>query len=250
MLEPQDTINYRRDMTNKIPPLTRDGEPRAFFGRRVGKPLHGRQLTLVETLLPRLAVTLPEDGRLDPGTLFGFAPDGVELEIGYGGGEHLARVAGERPRTGFIGAEVFSNGIGKMLEKIDADGLENVRLYADDALKLLQALPDAALGGVHLLYPDPWPKTRHHKRRFISPTTLAELARTLRPGGFFRFATDIEDYADWGLAHVLRTPGFSWDHGAPASWHTPYAGWQATRYEQKARKQGRLRSWYFTFLRR
>ena len=172
------------------------------------------------------------------------------LEIGYGGGEHLARQAEEHPDTGFVGAEVFSGGIGKMLEKIEEAGLSNIRLYHR---RCAQAFAEAA-GRAHspasyLLYPDPWPKTRHHKRRFISPLTLGELARTLRPGGFFRFATDIETYADWGLAHILRLPDFSWDHGAPGSWHEPYPGWQPTRYEEKARLEGRLKSWYFTFVR-
>ena len=206
---------------SKQPPLTVSGEPRAFFGRRVGKPLHGKQAELFETLLPRLAVDLPERGTLAPAALFDFAPDRIVLEIGYGGGEHLARQAEENRQTGYIGAEVFANSIGKMLEKIGEDALGNIRLFADDALKLLQVLPDGALDGVYLLYPDPWPKTRHHKRRFVSPTTMAELARTIRPGGLFRFATDIEDYANWTLAHVVRIKGFDWVHGAPGTWHHP-----------------------------
>lgn len=234
---------------SKHPPLTLDGKPRAFFGRRIGKPLHGRQLTLVEELLPKLEIVVPADGSLDPARLFSVAPTELVLEIGYGGGEHLARQAAEHNEIGFIGAEVFSNGIGKMLEKIDDNGLGNIRLFTDDALKLLQAMPDGAFSGVHLLYPDPWPKTRHHKRRFISPTTMRELSRTIRPGGFFRFATDIEDYANWGLAHALREPGLVWEHGRPGSWHAPYPGWQPTRYEQKALEAGRKTSWYFTFRR-
>ncbi|MBU1175638.1 MAG: tRNA (guanosine(46)-N7)-methyltransferase TrmB [Alphaproteobacteria bacterium] len=234
---------------SKQPPLTISGEPRAFFGRRAGKTLRGRQQGLIDTLLPRLAIVLPEHGELDPRALFASCPAEIVLEIGFGGGEHLARKASENPETGYIGAEVFANGIGKMLERIDADGLANIRLFTDDALKLLQALPDGALAGVHLIYPDPWPKTRHHKRRFVSPMTLAELVRTIRPGGFFRFATDIEDYAVWTLAHVLRSKGLCWQHGVPGSWHRPYPDWQPTRYEEKARAEGRLQSWYFTFLR-
>ncbi len=209
--------------------------------------MHGRQQALVETLLPKLAVDLPETGPLDPRTLFAGSPAEIVLEIGYGGGEHLARQAAAHPETGFIGAEVFSNAIGKMLERIEDEGLTNIRLFTDDALKLITVLPDGALSGVDLFYPDPWPKTRHHKRRFISPLTLAELARTIRPGGLFRFATDIEDYANWTLAHLLRAPGLTWVSGAPGSWHQPYPGWVPTRYERKARQQGRLKSWYFTF---
>lgn len=233
----------------RIPPLNRDGEPRAFFGRRSGKTLHARQQSLYDTLLPEREITLAADEKLDPAALFANRPQSLILEIGYGGGEHLARQAMQNPKTGFIGAEVFSGGIGKLLEKIADKDLANIRLFTDDALKLLQSLPDQAVDGVYLLYPDPWPKARHHKRRFVSPLTLKELLRVIKPGGFFRFATDIEDYANWTLAHVLRAEGFSWPVSAPTAWHTPYEGWEPTRYEQKARREGRLKSFYFTFLR-
>lgn len=172
------------------------------------------------------------------------------IEIGYGGGEHLARQAGENPGTGFIGCEVFSGGIAKLLQHIGERGLSNVRLYTDDALKLLVKLPAGSLDEAYLLYPDPWPKARHHKRRFISPVTLGELARVLKPGASFKFATDIEDYANWTLAHVLRSPDFVFTPGAPGSWHEPYPGWTPTRYEEKARLEGRSISYYLNFIRR
>ena len=227
-------------------PKTRSGEPRAFFGRRSGKKLHGGQQAIFDASLPALEIVL--DGPLDPRSLF---PDAKELvvEIGYGGGEHLALEAGLHPQTGYIGCEVFTGGIGKMVQTIAARELDNIRLFTDDALKLLMAMPDASLDAVYLLYPDPWPKTRHHKRRFVSPTTLAELARVIRPGGRFFFATDIEDYANWTLAHVLRAPGFAFETRSPGDWHQPYPDWQATRYEQKARREGRMVSFYFTFRR-
>ncbi len=228
-------------------PLTVDGTPRAFFGRRSGKRLHKGQDALFREVLPALRIELG-DTPLDLATLFPGRARKV-LEIGYGGGEHLAREALTHPDTGFIGAEVFSGGIAKMVEAIDAEGIGNIRLYTDDALKLLLKLPDAALDEAFLLYPDPWPKTRHHKRRFVSPTTLAELARVLKPGGTFRFATDIEDYANWTLAHILRTPAFRFEPGTPGSWHTPYPGWLPTRYEDKARAEGRAQSFYFSFQR-
>ena len=234
-------------MTDHQLPKTRSGEPRAFFGRRSGKKLHGGQKAQVAELLPQVEIVLPE--RLDPRVLF---PDArkIVIEIGYGGGEHLARKAGEEPDTGFIGCEVFTGGIGKMVQAIGANGLTNVRLFTDDALKLLRALPDASVDAVYLLYPDPWPKTRHHKRRFVSPTTLDQLARVIRPGGTFFFATDIEDYANWTLAHIVREPRFAFEPDAPGSWHQPYPGWQPTRYEQKARREGRMISFYFGFTRR
>lgn len=228
-------------------PLNKAGEPRAFFGRRSGKRLHRGQDSLFQTLLPELEIALTE-APVDVDALFSGKGRRV-IEIGYGGGEHLARQAGENPATGFVGCEVFSGGIGKMIQLIDEKGLENVRLFTDDALKLIQKLPDASVDEVYLLYPDPWPKTRHHKRRFVSPLTLAELARVIKPGGVFHFASDIEDYADWTLAHILRAPAFSFAPSAPGAWHQPYPGWQPTRYEQKARREGRMVSWYFSFKR-
>lgn len=228
-------------------PKTLDGTPRAFFGRRSGKRLHKGQDQLFRDVLPALRIELGE-GAVDPKALFPGQSRFV-LEIGYGGGEHLAREALRHPEAGFIGAEVFSGGIAKMVEAIHVEAIGNVRLFTDDALKLLLKLPDASLDEVFLLYPDPWPKTRHHKRRFVSPTTLRELARVLKPGAPFHFATDIEDYADWTLAHILRTPAFRFAPTAPGSWHTPYPGWQPTRYEHKAREEGRAVSFYFTFQR-
>ncbi|KFL30387.1 hypothetical protein JP75_15725 [Devosia riboflavina] len=234
-------------MTDHQLPKTRDGEPRAFFGRRSGKKLHGGQKAMVDETLPELEITLTD--HLDTQTLFPEAKRLV-IEIGYGGGEHLARKAEEEPETGFIGCEVFTGGIGKMVQAAIAKNLRNVRLFTDDALKLLVTLPDASIDAVYLLYPDPWPKTRHHKRRFVSPVTLKELARVIRPGGKFHFASDIEDYANWTLAHIVREPEFSFVPEAPGAWHTPYPGWQPTRYEQKARREGRMISFYFTFDRR
>ena len=231
----------------KSHPLNSSGEPRAFFGRRSGKRLHRGQDQLFREQLPALQIRLG-DGVIDPMTLFPGAA-GIVLEIGYGGGEHLARQARSNPQIGYIGCEVFTGGIAKLLQAIDTESLSNIRLFTDDALKLLLKLPEASLDAADLLYPDPWPKTRHHKRRFVSPTTLDELARVLKPGAAFNFATDIEDYANWTLAHVLRRPAFSFPIKPPGSWHEPYAGWEPTRYETKARSEGRMLSFYFSFVR-
>jgi tRNA (guanine-N7-)-methyltransferase len=228
-------------------PLNASGELRAFFGRRSGKRLHSRQNVLYRDVLPTLEIRL--DAAFDPDAAFGGKSRRI-LEISYGGGEHLARLAGEQPDTSFVGCEVFSGGIAKLVQAIDERGLDNIRLFTDDALKLLVKLPAASLDAAYLLYPDPWPKTRHHKRRFVSPTTLAELARVLKPGAMFRFATDIEDYANWTLAHILRSPDFAFEPPHPGSWHEPYPGWQPTRYEEKARLEGRAVSFYFSFRRR
>lgn len=236
-------------MTDKLNhhPLTVAGEPRAFFGRRSGKRLHKGQDRLFHEKLPQVEIALPEGG-LDPHSLFAGAGR-IELEIGYGGAEHLMRLARENPATGYIGCEVFSGGVAKALEAIDSAGLGNVRLFTDDALKLLTKLPEAALDAAYLLYPDPWPKTRHHKRRFVSPLTLGELARVLKPSSVFRFATDIEDYANWTLAHVVRERAFRFAPARPGIWHEPWPGWVPTRYEAKARLAGRTTSFYFEFLR-
>lgn len=230
-----------------LKPIPQDPRgPRAFFGRRAGKKLHSGQQALFETLLPDLAVDI--SAPVDPRALFPSAKR-IHLEIGYGGGEHLARIARENPSDGFIGCEVFTGGIGKLLETIEIEGLKNIRLFPDDVIKLLAVMPDASIDHLYVLYPDPWPKPRHHKRRLIQFPVLAEFARVLKPGGTFRFATDIEDYADWTLAHILKSPDFIWPTLAPGAWHDPYPGWQSTRYETKARRQGRLKSFYFEFLR-
>jgi tRNA (guanine-N7-)-methyltransferase len=229
-------------------PLNVSGEPRAFFGRRSGKRLHRGQEALYREVLPRLSITLGETP-LDLDALFPDKPRRV-LEIGYGGGEHLIRLAALAPDTGFIGCEVFSGGVAKLVQAIDAEGFDNVRLFTDDALKLIVKLKAASLDAAYLLYPDPWPKTRHHKRRFVSPLTLAQLVRVLKPGAPFHFATDIEDYANWTLAQVLRVPQLSFAPERPGLWHEPYPGWVPTRYEDKARLEGRTQSFYFTFRRR
>jgi tRNA (guanine-N7-)-methyltransferase len=229
-------------------PLNLAGEPRAFFGRRSGKRLHRGQEALYRDVLPRLSITLDE-GELDLDRLFAGRKRRV-LEVGYGGGEHLIRLAAQSAETGFIGVEVFSGGVAKLVQAIAAEGFDNVRLFTDDALKLIVKLPAASLDAAYLLYPDPWPKTRHHKRRFVSPLTLGELGRVLKPEALFHVATDIEDYANWTLAHILRSAHFRFAPDRPGVWHEPYPGWVPTRYEQKARLEGRTRSFYFSFQRR
>ncbi|MEX0627980.1 MAG: tRNA (guanosine(46)-N7)-methyltransferase TrmB [Cucumibacter sp.] len=222
-------------------------EKRAFFGRRKGHRLHPGQQRLIETLLPSLLVD-PVQAPIDATKIFG-GPRPLFLEIGYGGGEHLFARATERPEAGFIGCEPYLGGIGKLLARIASEKLDNMRLFTDDALLLLPALAPASLDGVFLLYPDPWPKKRHHKRRFVSHSTLGELARSMKPGGEFRFATDIEDYANWTLAQIVRSSDFAWSPGRPRAWREPWPDYAPTRYEQKARQQGRA-PFYFSFSRR
>jgi tRNA (guanine-N7-)-methyltransferase len=212
--------------------------PRAFFGRRKGHALKPAQAGLFETLLPQLALdpgALPADLR----QLFPVPVDAVRLEIGFGGGEHLVHEAESVPRTGFIGVEPFINGMAKALAAISARGLRNVRLYHGDAIEVLAGLPDAALVRVDLIHPDPWPKRRHWKRRFVQDETVASIARVLGPGGEFRFVSDIPDYAAWTLVRLLRSPAFAWTAERADDWRQPWPGFSGTRYGAKAHREGR-----------
>ena len=220
----------------------------SFFGRRHGKRLRaGRAETMAEAL-PRLEVdpdNLPGDLR----ELFAVPVGAVRLEIGFGGAEHLLHRAAEAPATGFIGVEPFVDGLAKGVAGVEREGLANVRLFGDDATLLLDRLPEASIAGVDLLYPDPWPKSRHWKRRFVSDRNLARLARVLAPGAQFRFASDIDTYVAWTLAHVARSADFEWTAERARDWREPFPGWPGTRYEAKAIREGR-RGTYLTFCRR
>jgi tRNA (guanine-N7-)-methyltransferase len=193
----------------------------------------------MQSLLPRLAVDLgvPPPTRL--AALFGHATQDICLEIGFGGGEHLAAQAAAHPATGFIGCEPFINGMAKALALIEAQSLDNIRLHFGDAGDLLAWLPAASLARVDLLYPDPWPKRRHWKRRFVQEARIAEFARVVRPGGAFRFATDWPDYAAWTLERLVRSPRFAWTAERADDWRAPWPGSTRTRYEAKAVEAGR-----------
>ena len=186
--------------------------------------------------LPGLTIDLSRP--FDAASLFPVATD-IRLEIGFGGGEHLAHHARRRPEAGFIGCEPFRNGIAKFLETAASPPIGNVRLFAGDAAMLIDWLPEAALAGVDLLYPDPWPKRRHRKRRFVSDEMLGRLARVMQPGALLRFATDIDDYAGWTLARALRTTQFRWTADRAEHWTRPWPDWPSTRYEAKALREGR-----------
>ncbi len=225
-----------------------EGSQRAFFGRRKGHPLRPRQAALFETLLPRIALDASKPAPADLRTLFPDARDDVRLEIGFGGAEHLIAQAKTNPRVGFIGSDAFINGVAKALVAIDDDKLANIRLHFGDASELLDWLPGAALARIDLLYPDPWPKRRHWKRRFIQDDSLPRLARILKNGGELRFATDIADYAAYALARVLRSPDFVWTAEVASDWRKPWTDFAGTRYEAKAIREGRTPA-YFIFRR-
>jgi len=224
------------------------GSKRAFFGRRKGHPLKARQAALFDTLLPRLALDLARPTPADLRTLFAVPVDDVWLEIGFGGSEHLIAQATTQPRTGFIGTDAFVNAVGKALVAIEDGALPNIRLHFGDASELLDWLTDSSVSRIDLLYPDPWPKRRHWKRRFIQDDTLKRLARILRKGGELRFATDIADYAVYTLARVMRSPDFAWSAECADDWRKPWTDFAGTRYEDKARREGRQPA-YFIFRR-
>lgn len=225
------------------------GPRRLIYGRHKGHRLRRRQAALVDELLPRLALDLDRPPPPDPARLFEPPVDDVHVEIGFGGGEHLAAIAGAAPRIGFIGCEPFVNGVAKLLAAIEERSLDNVRIHPDDARALLDWLPERSIGRVWMLYPDPWPKRRHWKRRFIGDDNLDALARVMRPGAELRFATDWPDYADWTLRHIARRPDFEWTAERAADWQRPWPGWPGTRYEDKAMAEGR-RPCYLTVRRR
>jgi tRNA (guanine-N7-)-methyltransferase len=224
----------------------RDKTQRAFFGRRKGHPLRPRQAALFDTLLPKIALDLAKPPPADLRTLFTAPPEHVRLEIGFGGAEHLIAQAKANPQSGFIASDAFVNAIGKALVAIDDGKLGNIRLHFGDASALIDWLPPAAFTRIDLLYPDPWPKRRHWKRRFIQDENLRRLARILAPGGELRFATDIADYAAYALARVLRSPDFEWTAKSADDWRKAWPDFAGTRYEAKARREGRAPN-YFIF---
>lgn len=214
-------------------------QSRRVYGRRRGRKLRPGRQSLTQSLLPRLSIALPEQGSLDPANLFRSSPSGVWLEIGFGAGEHLVAQAERHPDIGFIGVEVFENGVARLVGEVDRRGLGNVRIFVDDARLLLDRLVPASIGRMFILFPDPWPKQRHHKRRLVAPATLDRFAAIMQPGAELRLATDDRDYLAWMLQHVTAHPDFLWLARRSADWRERPPDWPPTRYEEKARAAGR-----------
>ena len=225
---------------------------RTFHGRRHGKTLRPNHRAFLAEDLPHLAVPHvgweenPERQPLDLAALFERACP-VWLEVGFGGGEHMVHQAQLHPEVGIIGAEPFVNGVAMAIGQIKAAGVENIRIHAGDVRDLMDVLPEASIARAFLLYPDPWPKTKHHGRRFVTPEHLEPLARALAPGAEFRIATDIPDYVRQTLREVPRA-GFTQTGGHGADIHTPWPDWPGTRYERKALREGR-QPYYMTYRR-
>jgi tRNA (guanine-N7-)-methyltransferase len=227
----------RSEVTDGTPDApTETRRRRLLYGRRKGPKLSAHQEQLLETLLPKLRLNLQSG--LDPKNYFsGRAISDVWLEIGFGAGEHLLWQAEHHPDIGIIGAEPYISGIAKLLSKLaqspDGQG-RNISIHDNDARDILEALPDACLGRVFILFPDPWPKSRHHKRRFIQTSMLDVLARVMKPGAELRFASDDADYAAWTLERVIAHPSFEWTATRAQDWKTRPPDWPETRYESKA----------------
>ncbi len=218
---------------------------RRLYGRQQGHKLRQGQQALVDATLPMLSV--PREGQLNARTLFDDDRP-LEVEIGFGAGEHLAGQAAMRPDHGFIGCEPFLNGVVGALGHVRDAGLENVRLHMGDALEVIERLPDGALDRAYLLHPDPWPKARHAKRRFMNAGPIATIARKMRPGGEFRFGTDHPIYCRWAMMVMGQRPEFEWLAESPRDFLTRPDDWPETRYEAKARRIGH-EVWYFRYRR-
>ncbi|MDT8343009.1 MAG: tRNA (guanosine(46)-N7)-methyltransferase TrmB [Thermohalobaculum sp.] len=233
-------------------PAREDGAPwRNFYGRRHGKPLRKGQRALIDTRLAELAppgVSWKENPGRHPIDLAALFPGAREvwLEVGFGGGEHMIAQAVANPDVGIIGCEPFINGVAMLLAAIGRAGVTNLRVVAGDARDLMDVLPEGSVGRAFLNYPDPWPKRRHHHRRFVNPAQLDQLARVLRPGAEFRVATDVPDYVRHTLKVMAADARF--ERVRVEQIATPWADWPGTRYEAKALREGR-RPHYLTYLR-
>jgi tRNA (guanine-N7-)-methyltransferase len=219
--------------------------PRRLYGRSRGKALRAGQERLLAEALPRFSIA-PQ--ALAAGQAFSSPPREVWLEIGFGAGEHLIDQAKANPDVGVVGCEPFLNGVVAALAGLERERLTNVRLRRGDAQAVVEAAPNGFFARVFILYPDPWPKRRHHKRRVVAEAMIEALARVMRSGAELRFVTDVDDYAGWTLKRFLASPHFRGSANRADDWRRPWPGWRPTRYEAKARNQGRG-SVYLTFAR-
>ena len=223
---------------------------RALYGRRLGRPLRPQRQNLIDNLLPKLEINLSTYERgLHPNDLFAEKYKEYWLEIGFGGGEHIVWQALNNPDVGIIGCEPYLNGVARLLVDIDRQQLNNIRIFKDDSRLLIDRLATACLSRVFVLFPDPWSKTRHHKRRIIEPTVITNFARIMKQDTELRIATDDSAYKTWILTHMHASSAFYWCAGRPDDWRVRPIDWPQTRYEKKAKKAGR-RSTYFIYLRR
>ena len=226
------------------PPAYSPDAPLKTFGRRGGRPLSGRQKRLIDEVLPVLRVPAASAGTLEPASLFDSARE-IWLEIGFGGGEHVSGQASANPDIGILASEVFFEGVAKLLGQIEDQGLRNIRLWPEDGRELVTALATSSVDRAFILFPDPWPKARHQKRRLIQTEFLDELARVIKSGGRVRFATDVRSYADEALERFLAHPGFVWTASCADDWRVAPKDHIETRYQMK--RLGDIEPIYFDF---
>jgi tRNA (guanine-N7-)-methyltransferase len=222
-------------------------DKRILYGRRRGKALRKGQQDLIDQQLPIFSVPL-QKSVLDLPTLFGSSIDNYWLEIGFGSGEHLAWQAQANPHTGILGCEPYINGVAALLGKLKSDKSNNVRIHPDAAEQLLEKLPAESIGRCFILFADPWPKSNHNKRRFVSSSNISSLARVMTPDSELRIATDHMNYGAWILWHMLQSPAFDWEAESPEDWRVRGSDWPPTRYEEKAIQKG-LGPVYYRFRR-
>lgn len=218
-----------------------------IYGRRKGRPLSSQRQDLMETLLPQLRIEVPAQGQISE-TLIS-TNQRIWLEIGFGRGEHLIAQSQKHPDVLMIGCDAFENAVGCLVNQIAQQGISNIRVFDDDARKLVSALPTSCLDRVFILFPDPWPKARHHKRRIMNPGFLQIIARVLKPGGVLRFASDIPDYIDQVLDLVAQQEAFAAPAGTRVQWQQPPADWVSTKYEKRGQRLGHV-CHYLDFLKR
>lgn len=227
--------------------------PRLVHGRKHGRPLKRGRSDVLESLLPRMEVFKPmlrEDKKLTPKDIFNTEPGVFHLEIGFGNGEHLVDVMAANPGHYIVGAEPYTNGVSAFLTMVKDDPpLEHCRVLMDDAMKIVHSLHDACVDFIYILNPDPWPKSRHHKRRVVSPDNVKAFARVLKDGGTMIQTTDVDDLADWMVTQTINNPDFEWQAETAKDWQTAPEGWLPTRYEEKGREAGRKQS-YLVYKRR
>lgn len=208
--------------------------------------MHKGRVDVIETILPVRQIPkdiLKEDKSLPPKDIFGSVVEKIHFEIGFGSGEHLLYIMNEYPTHHFIGAEPYLNGMSAFLKSLPTPTPENIRVHMDDALMVLNSLPDASVDFLYILNPDPWPKARHHKRRIVCEKNLEVYARVLKDGGVMMQTTDVDELAEWMLTKTINCPHFDWLAESPKDWKTAPNGWMATRYENKGRDAGRSQTY-------
>ncbi|MDD3020091.1 MAG: tRNA (guanine(46)-N(7))-methyltransferase TrmB [Alphaproteobacteria bacterium] len=225
---------------------SKDKKVRRVFGRRMGRPMHKARLDVLDTILPQKKIAeelLTENRDKSPADLFGHPVDKLHFEIGFGSGEHLHYIMGQFPDDHFIGAEPYINGMTSFLKEFKEPVPENFRVHMDDALMVLNSLEDASVDFLYILNPDPWPKSRHHKRRIVSADNLEVFARVMKDGGVMLQTTDVDELAEWMVTQTVHCPHFEWTAERSEDWKTAPNGWMSTRYESKGKDAGRCQTY-------